>query len=103
VKLSNKYPLTKGERVLLIAYPTSASVPATVLQFTYNITTAYYPPGGLDAQLKAEVAEDIDNTNFWLVCAVAFGLLLVIMVTASCVACCKDPAPESDFEKRRRR
>lgn len=57
---SNVFPLSRGPTVILIAFPTATSTGSTQLQFTYNLSTPYYPVQGLDAQLKAEIAPDID-------------------------------------------
>jgi len=48
--VNTRFPLSRGSRVILIAYPTSAAVPPiSMLSFTFNITTDYYPVKGLDA------------------------------------------------------
>lgn len=106
---SNRYynlSLANGQKVIITAYPTSSAVitPASILQFTYNITSPYYPPQGMIAQIKAEIAEDVDASMFWYVCAIAFGLILVAMIVACfTVCCCRDYDPLSKFERRRKR
>lgn len=47
----NKFPLSGGPMVILMAFPTAISTGSTQLQFTYNLSTPYYPVTGLDAQL----------------------------------------------------
>ena len=48
-----------------------------MLTFTYNLSTDYYPVKGLDAQLKAEVAPDLDNSSYWIGSVVIYGLISV--------------------------
>ena len=46
----SRFPLSNGSRVYLIAYPQTATVPPlSMLSFTYNLSTEYYPVKGLDA------------------------------------------------------
>jgi hypothetical protein len=99
---ANIFPLANGERVILMAYPNAASIGATQLQFTYNLSSPFYPVQGLDAQLKAETAPDVDSTNYWLVFIIVFGLVLFILLIVFFTVCCKDFDPESEFERRRR-
>jgi hypothetical protein len=61
-----------------------------------------HPVQGLDAQLKAETAPDVDSTNYWLVFIIIFGLVLFILLIVFFTVCCKDFDPESEFERRRR-
>ena len=74
-----------------------------MLTFTYNLSTDYYPVKGLDAQLKAEVAPDLDNSSYWIGSVVIYGLILIIMVISMFVVCCKDYDPLTEFESRRRK
>ena len=47
---STNFPVSNGNRVILIAYPSSSVIPTpSMLKFTYNITTIYYPAQGLTA------------------------------------------------------
>lgn len=56
------------------------------------------------AQLKADISPDIDANNYYLICAVIFGIILMILIIATFrVCCCKDYDPMSDFERRRKR
>jgi hypothetical protein len=43
------FPLSRGPMVILMAFPTATSTGSTQLQFTYNLSTPYYPVQGLDA------------------------------------------------------
>jgi hypothetical protein len=98
--------LSKGETLVLVAYPTSATIvtPSSILQFTYNLSSHYYPPQGLLAQLKAELADDVDSSTYWLSTGVFGGLLFLAFTGASfVVCCCRDFDPMTDFERRRKR
>ena len=74
-----------------------------MLTFTYNLTTDYYPVKGLDAQLKAEVAPDLDSSGYWYTVLIIYGLILIVMLFVMFTVCCKDFDPLNDFEKRRKK
>ena len=47
---SNRLAFANGHKILIVAYPTTPAILTTsMFQFTYNISTPYYPPQGLDA------------------------------------------------------
>ena len=73
-----------------------------MLTFTYNLTTDYYPVKGLDAQLLAEVAPDIDTTGYWYPVLIITALIFVGMLIAMFTVCCKDFDPLTEFERRRK-
>jgi hypothetical protein len=90
--------------VFLIAYPLTAVIPPlSMLSFTYNLSSDLYPVKGLDAQLIAEVAPDLDNTNYWIGSMVFYGLILFIMIIAMFNVCCRDYDPLNEFESRRKK
>ncbi len=37
------FPLSNGQNVYIVAYPTFNQIQATELQFTYNLSTSFYP------------------------------------------------------------
>jgi hypothetical protein len=74
-----------------------------MLTFTYNLSSEYYPVKGLDAQLKAEIAPDLDSSGYWYTVLVIYALILVGMIFAMFRVCCKDFDPLSDFENRRKK
>jgi hypothetical protein len=101
--VNTRFSLASGSRILLIAFPTSAAIPSqSMLTFTYNLTTDYYPVKGLDAQLKAEVAPDLDNTGYWYPVLIISALIFLGMLIAMFTVCCKDYDPLTDFERRRK-
>jgi hypothetical protein len=90
--------------LLLLAYPTSSAVPPqSMLTFTYNLSTDYYPVKGLDAQLKAEVAPDIDASSYWMTTLVIYALIMLGILIAMFMVCCRDFDPLNEFERRRKR
>jgi len=74
-----------------------------MLTFTYNLTTDYYPVKGLDAQLKAEVAPDLDSSGYWYTVLVIYALIFLAMLIVMFTVCCKDFDPLSEFERRRKK
>lgn len=74
-----------------------------MLNFTYNLTSDYYPLKGLDAQLKAEIGDDIDSTGYWYTVLVIYALIFLGMLIAMFTVCCKDFDPLSEFERRRKK
>lgn len=100
-----KYPLSSGQSVFVITYPTNqvSNAPST-FNLTYFLSADYYPIRGMDAQLKAEIADDIDVKLFWIFVYImdALGLSL-FMIIGFCLCCCRDFDPDNEFEKRRKR
>jgi hypothetical protein len=74
-----------------------------MLNFSYNLSTSYYPPGGVSAQLIAEVQEDRDSSGYWYTVLVIYALIFLGILVAMFMVCCKDYDPLSDFEKRRKK
>lgn len=74
-----------------------------MLTFTYNLSSDYYPVKGLDAQLIAEVAPDLDNSSYWLKSLIIYGLIMFAMLIAMFKVCCKDYDPLTEFESRRKK
>ncbi|CDW81782.1 UNKNOWN [Stylonychia lemnae] len=103
IQTAYKFALNQSTSVYLIAYPSSSSVEKPSLNFTYNITADYYPPGGMTIQLQAEIAPDVTRTALWyfLIITAVLGLAIILLVMF--YICCKDFDPETDFEKRRKK
>lgn len=98
--ITHRYPLTSGQSVFLLAVPTAAK---PSLNFTFNLTSDYYPPTGMTIQLQAEMYPDVTRTGFWWFLGIASALGLFSIMIIFFVICCKNFDPENEFERRRRK
>lgn len=94
--------MSTSNSIYVIAYPDSGTA-SPVLNFTYNMTADYYPPGGMTVQLQAELAADVSRSTLWWALIIIGVLGAGVIVLVLMIICCKDFDPETDFEKRRRK